>query len=238
MHALRHRRHLVVLVVERDVVEDVLVLAVHPAQAVLDDDRHLVRERGIVGHDSSDTADASRWLWPSSCWSPSPMSVVRPAVAPIRKAAPAAVAERPDLVHGSLEAEHRIEDVERDRELAERGVRRSRCRERSHRSGLGDAFLEDLAVGALGVREEQLGVDRDVALAERRVDLEVLEEAFHAEGARLVRDDRHHATCRSPAPRSKSARNSLANERHRGRDLLGPDECRPANSLESGVIGR
>ena len=31
------------------------------------------------------TAEASRCVWPSLCWSPSPFSVVRPAVAPIRK---------------------------------------------------------------------------------------------------------------------------------------------------------
>ena len=32
-----------------------------------------------------DIVEASKWLWPSSCWRPSPLSVVRPAVAPRRK---------------------------------------------------------------------------------------------------------------------------------------------------------
>ena len=34
------------------------------------------------------TTDASTWLWPSQCWSPSPCSVVRPAVAPSMKPRP------------------------------------------------------------------------------------------------------------------------------------------------------
>jgi hypothetical protein len=43
--------------------------------------------------------DASRWLWPSWCCRPSPLSVVRPAVPPIRnpraRLSPAAQARSP-----------------------------------------------------------------------------------------------------------------------------------------------
>jgi hypothetical protein len=34
------------------------------------------------------TVEASTWVWPSSCWRPSPVSVVRPAVAPIMNPRP------------------------------------------------------------------------------------------------------------------------------------------------------
>jgi hypothetical protein len=63
--------------------------------------------------------------------------------------------------------------------------------ERGHRTGLVDALLEDLPVGRLLVAEQQPGVDRLVALAARRVDLELAEQAVYAERAGLVGDDRH-----------------------------------------------
>ena len=72
-------------------------------------------------------------------------------------------------------------------------VARARGGERRHRARFGDAFLEDLAVDRLAVWEERLGVDRLVALPERRVDPDLLEQRVHAEGARLVGNDRHDA---------------------------------------------
>ena len=42
--------------------------------------------------------DASRGEWPSSCWSPSPCRVVRPAVQPGQDAAAPDVAEEPGQV--------------------------------------------------------------------------------------------------------------------------------------------
>ena len=62
-----------------------------------------------------------------------------------------------------------------------------------HRAGLGDALLEDLAVGRLGVRQQQVVVDRLVLLALRGVDLQLAEQRVHAERAGLVGDDRHDA---------------------------------------------
>ena len=111
------------------------------------------------------------------------------------EAAPARVAEGPDLVAGALEAEHRVERVERHHRLAPWWRTQVAGRlEASHRAGLGDALLEQLAVGLLDVAEQQLRVDRRVVLAERVVDPDLLEERIHAEGARLVRDDRHDAS--------------------------------------------
>ena len=48
-NAIRHRWHLVLLVHDGDVVEGLLVLAVHSRDAVFDDRRELVRVRWIVG---------------------------------------------------------------------------------------------------------------------------------------------------------------------------------------------
>ena len=107
------------------------------------------------------------------------------------EAAAARVAEGPDLVTGPLEAEHRVEDVERDHRHAVRRVGRAGGLERGHRARLGDPLLEHLAVGRLAVREHEVRVDRFVPLPERRVDPDLLEQRVHAERARLVGDDRH-----------------------------------------------
>ena len=69
-------------------------------------------------------------------------------------------------------------------------VRGARRGEAAHRPGFGDALLEDLPVDGLAVREHHPRVHRLVALSERRVDLHLAEERVHAEGARLVGDDR------------------------------------------------
>ena len=45
-----HRRHGVLLVHHRQVIEDALLLLAHPANAVLNDDRELVRKGRIVAH--------------------------------------------------------------------------------------------------------------------------------------------------------------------------------------------
>ena len=87
-----------------------------------------------------------------------------------QEAAAARVAERPDLVADALEAEHRVEDVERDHRLAVGGVGGAGGGEGGHRAGLGDPLLEDLAVLRLAVGEQELGVHRLVALAQRGVD--------------------------------------------------------------------
>ena len=58
----------------------------------------------------------------------------------------------------------------------------------------------------LGVRQQQLVVDRFVLLAFFRVDLELAEQGVHAEGAGLVGHDRHDTACRSLASRMRSRR--------------------------------
>ena len=103
------------------------------------------------------------------------------------------VGHRPDRVARALEAEHRVEDVERDHVLAVRGVRRPGRGRRRHRARLGDALVEHLALRGLLVGEQHLAVDRLVLLAARVVDLGAREHRVHAERAVLVGRDRDEA---------------------------------------------
>ena len=134
-----------------------------------------------------------------------------------QEAAGQLVGHRPDRVAGALEAEHRVEDVERDHGLAVRGVRRPGGRRRGHRAGLGDALVEHLALRGLLVGQQQLAVDRLVLLAARVVDLRAREHRVHAEGAVLVGRDRHDALAdlRVLHPVLEQP-----DERHRGGDLV------------------
>ena len=145
------RRHGVVLVVQRQVVEDVLwLVAVHALDAVAHDDGRLVGERRVV---SADRRDGRREHQRVAVLVLQPLAVERRAAGrgAQQEAAAAGVAERPELVAGALEAEHRIEDVERDHRLGVRGVGGAGGLERRRRSGLGDALLEHLAVLRLAV---------------------------------------------------------------------------------------
>ena len=127
------------------------------------------------------------------------------------------VAGRPDGVAGALEPEHRVEHVDRDERLALGRVRGADGGERGERAGLVDADVHDLALRALLVGEEQLAVDRGVVLAVRVVDLRVREERVHAEGARLVGDDRHDAVAEVLGPHQVLQE---PHERHGRGDLL------------------
>ena len=147
------------LVVDGQVVVDVLlILAVHPPQAVVDDVRELVSERGVVGHHSGVGGREKgrvpvRMLQTLS-------GERRPACGRTDdEALGHLVGCRPEAVAGSLETEHRIEDVERDHRLVVRRIRRADGGERCCRSGFVDALVQDLAVRALLVGEHQVGVD-------------------------------------------------------------------------------
>ena len=212
----RHRGHRVVLVVERQVVEDVLPVHVHAMEAFANDGRDLVGERRVVGADVRNRGGQHVAV----------AVLVLEALAveggaagggTEHEAAAAGVAERPGEVAGALEAEHRVEDVERDHGLAVGRVAGARGGERGHRAGLGDALLEELAVLLLAVGEEQLRVHRLVLLAAGGVDADLREQHLHAEGARLVGDDRHDAL--APLGVAHQVAEQLG-ERHRGRDRL------------------
>ena len=107
-------------------------------------------------------------------------------------AATAHVAQGPGEVTDPLEAEHGIEEVDGHHRLAPGGVGRGERDEAGQRAGLGDALLEHLARGALGVVQGQIGVDRDVVLPVGRVDLGLGDQRLEPERAGLVRDDGRH----------------------------------------------
>src|SRR5687768_13082293 len=78
----------------------------------------------------------------------------------------ACIRGRPDEVAYALEAEHRIEDEERNRIHALRGIRGARGNPRRDRSGLGDPFFEDLPVLRFLVVKQRRLVDRLIELAD------------------------------------------------------------------------
>ncbi|MNO58461.1 hypothetical protein D3C76_490200 [compost metagenome] len=72
-------------------------------------------------------------------------------------------------------------------------VRGTGSDERRHGAGFVDAFLEDLALLVFAVEHHLVFIDWLVELADRRVDAQLAEHAFHTEGTGFVRDDRDDA---------------------------------------------
>ena len=190
--ALRHRRVRVVLVHHRDVVIDILLLGVHAAQSVLDYHRDLVAEgrvvRNAVRHRRR--VDVRMAVFVLQAFA---VEGGAPGGAAEQETARAHVARGPGEIADPLEAEHRIEDVERDHRYAVRRIARRRGDPVAHRAWLVDALLQDLPILAFLVEHELIGVLRRVELAELVPDPELPEHAFHSEGARFVGHDRDDA---------------------------------------------
>ena len=120
--ALGPCRLLVVLVVDRDVEEDILGLRpVHPLDAIADDRRELVGVCRVVAAHVRDVRGEQVRV----------TVIVLQSLAgeggpsggrAHQEAATTGIAELPHLVAGPLEAEHRVEDVERDHREPVRGI--------------------------------------------------------------------------------------------------------------------
>mmetsp|Transcript_111216 Transcript_111216/g.354233 ORF Transcript_111216/g.354233 Transcript_111216/m.354233 type:complete len:941 (-) Transcript_111216:544-3366(-) len=182
-----HLRHGVVLVVQRDVVDQVLVLAPHLVDAILDDISQLVGEGWIPGNarrvgDREKIGVAVLVL--------QTFAVERgPAGRGAQEEAPGAgIRGLPDEVADALEAEHRVVDEERKHGAALGGVRCAAGNPSAQRTGLRDAFLQDLTIRGLGVLHQNVVVHRCVVLAEGGVNLELVEERIHTEGSGFVCD--------------------------------------------------
>ena len=190
-HAFRHRRMGIILVHHRDVVVDILLLLIHPAQPVLDDHRQLIGERRVV---RDALGDARREDVAVSVFVLQPLAVERGASrrAADQEAARAHVARGPRQVAHALKPEHRIKGVERNHRYPVGAVGRRGGDPRRHCAGFGDALLQNLAVFVLLVEHELVGVLRGVYLTDVGIDAKLPEHAFHPESARLIRDDRHH----------------------------------------------
>ena len=205
----------VVLVHQREVVEDVLLLGQHAPQALLDDHRDLVAVGRVVGDAVGDRRGQQVAV---AVLVLQALAVERRAAGGAAQQEPAgpAVAGRPRQVADPLEAEHRVEDVERDHRHAVVAVRRGRRDPGRERARLVDALLEDLALLVLAVEHQLLGVLGRVELADLGEDPELAEHALHAERARLVGHDRHDVA--ADALVAQQGREH-PDERHRGGDL-------------------
>ena len=215
--ALGQRRHGVRLVVEREVPEAVLgVRAEHVGHGLLHDGGHLVGERGVVD-EGGRVGGGQQGRLPVIVLQALAHERGAPGGAAGQDAAAAHVAQRPGQVAHPLEAEHGIEEVDGHHRLAPGGVGGGQRDEAGQRAGLGDALLEHLPRGALGVVERQVGVDRDVVLPVGRVDLRLGDERLQPEGAGLVRDDGRHQRAHGGVAHEVAQQ---AGEHHGGRDRL------------------
>ena len=112
----------VVFVEQRDVVVPVFLLGQHPAQTVLNDDRDLVSVGRVVaaavGNERGEDLAMSVFML-------KPFAVERCTSRGTaeQKAARSRIARRPREIADALEAEHRVEDVERHHRQVMIGVR-------------------------------------------------------------------------------------------------------------------
>ena len=205
----------VVLVHQGDVVIDIFLLGEHAAQAVRNDDGEFVSVGWIVAAAVRDErgCDLTAAVLVLQAFSVERRSPGRRAE---QETARATIAGRPGEIADALKTEHRVEDVERNHRKFVIRIRGSGRNPRRDRAGLVDAFLQDLPELVFAIPHELLGVLRVVELADRRVDPELAEHAFHAEGTRFVGDDRHDARSDLAIARDRI---EDANEGHRRGDV-------------------
>ena len=171
-------------------------LPVHPTQTGLHDVAEFVAERGVVGHNCR--VGAGQQLAVSVLVLKSFAVECGPSSRGAEdESASHLVTCGPECVARALEAEHRVEDVNRNHRNVVRGVRRSHRGERRDRTGLVDAFVQDATGLRFLVGQHQFPVHRRVLLAVRGVNLERREQRIHAKGAGLVGDDRHEVRTHS-----------------------------------------
>ena len=138
----------------------------------------------------------------------------------------------PERITGTLEPEHRVEQVDRHHRYALSGVCRACGNESSRRTSLIDASVNDLPVLGLAVAEHELVVDRGVVLAVRIVDLDRWKERVHAKGTGLVRNDRDDVRSEILVAHKVLEQ---THEGHRGGDLL---FARPTLDTIEGLLRR
>src|SRR3546814_19612048 len=91
-----------------------------------------------------------------------------------------------DLIANTLEAEHRIIDVERDHDPVVRRIRRGCRNPGTEAAGFVYTLLQQLPIGRFLVVHALVFIDRRVLLAFWRVNADLAEQPFHAESARFV----------------------------------------------------
>jgi hypothetical protein len=158
----------------------------------LQDDADLVREGRVVAHAVRDGIgqDVAVAVFVLQAFA---VERCAPRGAAQQEAARLHIAGRPGQVADALEAEHRVVHVERHHDAVVRAVRRGRRDPAGHAAGFVDAFLQDLPGLVFLVVHDLVLVDRRVLLPRGVVDADLAKQAFHAEGARFVDQDRHDA---------------------------------------------
>ena len=174
----------------RQVIEDALALGEHSLNAVLNDDRQLVGVGRIVGEHIRDRIGIQLRV---AVLMLQAFAVEGGAArrAADQKAFGADVSGQPKLVAHALQAEHRVINIHRDHRHGVRGVGGAGGDKARHRTGLVDALFQNLTVLGLLIIHHVLTVNRLIQLPARRVNAEATDQAFHAEGARLVGHNRH-----------------------------------------------
>ena len=221
----------IILVQGRDVIKDIVLIDEHAVQARVDDHRQFVGVSRIVGYAIRD----------GRCQNMAMAVLVLQAFAIEGRAAGCAAdqkAARPHVARGpgeiadALETEHRIVDVEGDHRHIRGRIGCARGDERSHRAGLVDALLKDLAFRILAVIHELIGVLRPIKLADLAENPDLPKQTLHAEGAALVRDDRNHMRTEILVAQE---RGQNPDEGHGGRDFSPSAVAfRSASKVESG----
>mmetsp|Transcript_54262 Transcript_54262/g.126330 ORF Transcript_54262/g.126330 Transcript_54262/m.126330 type:complete len:254 (-) Transcript_54262:968-1729(-) len=187
-----------VLVVERDVVDDILVLPPHLLDAVLDDVGHLVCEGRVP---SNNCRVRERYQQGVSILVLQALTVEGRAsrCGAQQEAACTGISRLPDEVSHALEAEHGVVDEERHHGTSLGRVGRARRDPTAQCARLADAFLQHLAVRCLRILHHLVVVHRCVVLPEGCVDLELVEESVHPEGPRLIGDHGDATLAKVPA---------------------------------------
>lgn len=101
------------------------------------------------------------------------------------------VASRPAQIADTLEAEHRVIDVERNHRQIVGAVRGRRCQPGTTCAQLVDPFLQNLTFLVFFIVSNLLAVLRGVLLTVRAVNTNLTEQTFHTESTRFVGDDRY-----------------------------------------------
>ena len=181
----------VVFIHHGDVIKDIFLLLIHAPHAVLNNHRQFVRKRRVV---RNAVGNGCRHQMAVTVFVLQAFAVQggAPRRAAEQESTRAHVARRPRQIADALKAEHGVENIKRHHHLAVVGVRRGRSNPRRHRAGFVDALLQHLPGFVFLVEHQLIGVLRRVKLAHARINAKLAEHAFHTEGARFIRHDRHH----------------------------------------------
>ena len=191
LSTFRHCRHVVVFVQRSDVVVNVLLFfTIHTLQTVMHEDSNFVSVSRVV----RDTVrDSQRLNMAVTIFVLQTFAVQGGTTGSTadQEATRLLVTSRPAQIADTLEAEHRVIDVERNHRQIVGAVRGRRCQPGTPSAQLVDPFLQNLTFLVFFIVSNLLAVLRGVLLTVRAVNTNLTEQTFHTESTRFVGDDRH-----------------------------------------------